>query len=627
MSLRIKNIYIENFKVYEKLNFEIRSDFNIIIGENNIGKSTLFEVLLLWMRCYKTIINPNNSYKFYHIANKAMYINFSDLYFLRATNDRDIFKNISEDIKLKLTLFDNTDGRDFQLEFKINRPSTIPNSYLRIQTTHNQTQFISFTDYLREKNLKSNDAIFIYQTKPISNIPSKEPYLNNGQIIKKIEIGKTNEVLRNKIYQNHSKLDLLNNQIKELFSNISLSFPHTNDVLDDEIIHLLCNLPNRDVDISLMGSGFLQIVEIFSTMNYLKEVNNGLNVLLIDEPDSHTHTKIQKKLINELRKIENTQTLIITHNDVFVSEVKENELYFINKAIIEEEQILKPLLLKDFNLIKSDLGGVILQLEQLSNSQKLIFVEGNDDEKYIDILTSKYNLLFEKDKDYEKLSFLYMRGRDEIKSKLDHSKRLLSQFKMSKPIGILFDKDFSTFDVLTQLESNTSTIFYNTDFVHSHNGYCIESVIFSEISKLKSILYISTSSQNLGCSEVYINYLVDDYLQNIYTQLSMSMSDFNKDMESKFKSQQRNRTENNSITYSDFYRDINNIDKIHYIMTKDLIEDFFKHFFTNVYYPSVPPLGTPQSSEECFLYIIDNITKEKWFDDYTIFLDKVYQNI
>ena len=119
-----------------------------------------------------------------------------------------------------------------------------------------------------------------------------------------------------------------------------------------------------------------------------------INVLLIDEPDSHTHTKVQKKLIKELRKIDNTQTLIITHNDVFVSEAKENELYFLNKEVITIEKELKPLEIEKFNSIKSDLGGVILQLEQLNNSKKIIFVEGNDDEKYIEIITSKYNDLF-----------------------------------------------------------------------------------------------------------------------------------------------------------------------------------------------------------------------------------------
>ena len=60
MSLRIKNITIENFKVYEKLDFEVTNDFSIIIGENNIGKTTLFEVLLLWMKCYKSIMKKSD---------------------------------------------------------------------------------------------------------------------------------------------------------------------------------------------------------------------------------------------------------------------------------------------------------------------------------------------------------------------------------------------------------------------------------------------------------------------------------------------------------------------------------------------------------------------------------------
>lgn len=627
MSLRIKNITIENFKVYEKLDFEVTNDFSIIIGENNIGKTTLFEVLLLWMKCYKSIIIPNKNYKFYHIANSATYVNFSDLYFLRATNDKDIFKDVNSDIKIKLTIFDNLDNREFGLEFKINRPSTIPNSYLRIQTTHNQEQFKLFSIYLEEKELKADDAIFIYQAKPISNILSKEPYLNNGQIIKKIEIGKTNEVLRNKIFQNKSKLHILNAQIKELFPDIQLSFSTNNDPLNDEIIHLLCDLPHRKVDISLMGSGFLQIVEIFSTLNYLREVQDGLNVLLIDEPDSHTHTKVQKKLIKELRKIDNTQTIIITHNDVFVSEAKENELYFLNKEVITIEKELKPLEIEKFNSIKSDLGGVILQLEQLNNSKKIIFVEGNDDEKYIEIITSKYNDLFNSTFEYDKLSFLYMRGRDKMITKLDHSKRVISQFKMRKQIGVVFDKDFSSLVVLQKLHEDAQNVFHNIDFTHSHAGYCIESVIFSDLIKLKDVLFNSAQVLGISCTKEFIEKIIDNYLLFVYKELSLAMSLFNNNMEAKFKSQQRNREENSQISYSDFYRDIIDISKINYILTKDLIEDFFKIYFQKIYFPEIPPINTPKTCEECFLFVLNNTNSQNFFDDLNLLINKLYQNI
>ncbi len=46
-------------------------------------------------------------------------------------------------------------------------------------------------------------------------------------------------------------------------------------------------------------------------------VEPEIYLLLIDEPDSHLHAKLQRRLINELRTLTNSQLLIISHNDRF----------------------------------------------------------------------------------------------------------------------------------------------------------------------------------------------------------------------------------------------------------------------------------------------------------------------
>ena len=44
----LKKITLTNFKTYKKLEYNCNNKFNIIIGENNIGKSTLYDALLLY---------------------------------------------------------------------------------------------------------------------------------------------------------------------------------------------------------------------------------------------------------------------------------------------------------------------------------------------------------------------------------------------------------------------------------------------------------------------------------------------------------------------------------------------------------------------------------------------------
>ena len=79
----------------------------------------------------------------------------------------------------------------------------------------------------------------------------------------------------------------------------------------------------NNTNILSQGSGFLQVAEIFSSLEYTEA---ALYILLIDEPDSHLHTKLQKKLIEEFRTIDNSQLFIISHNDRFLNEVQDGEL-------------------------------------------------------------------------------------------------------------------------------------------------------------------------------------------------------------------------------------------------------------------------------------------------------------
>ena len=54
--MKVKSIQLKNFKGFENINIILNSKTNIIIGENNIGKSSLFEAILLWKKCFDNII-------------------------------------------------------------------------------------------------------------------------------------------------------------------------------------------------------------------------------------------------------------------------------------------------------------------------------------------------------------------------------------------------------------------------------------------------------------------------------------------------------------------------------------------------------------------------------------------
>lgn len=88
--MKIKSITIENFKSYKKIKINCDDKFNIIIGPNNIGKSTIVEAILLWEACLSLFIQ-DKSHKKLHVGYKDRYLSFKDLFFIRISNDSDIF--------------------------------------------------------------------------------------------------------------------------------------------------------------------------------------------------------------------------------------------------------------------------------------------------------------------------------------------------------------------------------------------------------------------------------------------------------------------------------------------------------------------------------------------------------
>lgn len=103
--MHIEKIKLENFKAFKCIEFNCNETFNVIVGENNIGKSTLFEALNLWKFAYNTLIQESNRKKFYK-ASTNYYIPFSSLSQVRLVNDSDLFYDPKKKIEITLTIKD-----------------------------------------------------------------------------------------------------------------------------------------------------------------------------------------------------------------------------------------------------------------------------------------------------------------------------------------------------------------------------------------------------------------------------------------------------------------------------------------------------------------------------------------
>lgn len=612
--LFIKTIEIENFKTIKKLKFTPNSNFNIIIGKNNVGKSTLFEAFLLWERCYNQVIQSNKK-DFYDLNTTSQYLAFQDLNFLRIVDDRDLFFTSNNTASITVCISDGI--HDFSLGMSISKPITIKNSFFRIKTIK-QKKFKDFSTYANDKNTKLDEIIFIYQTRPIANVLQKEPFLNEGKIKNKIENGSSQEVLRNKILtKTPEELKILEQNISDVIEQpVKFSKITPNQKKNDEYINLKIN----DKDIHLQGSGLLQIIEILSTINYIEA---PLNVLLVDEPDSHIHSNLQNKLMDYLKSIHNNQTFVISHNDSFVNDATEGEIFYLNDEVKLNGNLTH--LEKDkFDLIKNDLGGIITGLAKINNAENIIFVEGDDDIAYLTLLLEKHLSISGVDFKTNKLTFYHLRGKDYIEKKVEHVKRVIGQIFKGKKYTCIYDKDFSTINNANILNTSLEGKMGSGSKAVYHNGYCIESVLFSDVSKLSNFLWRS-SPESLLISQKEITLFVENYKRILLSQVKIIGSTEYKNLHEKFKGQKKDsRPELQNIEFTDFIEcsDIN----LQYFMNKSYIKDFISRI-ENTY--SFSYFDKEEESDEFYvsslfnLYVKSINSTNDFYDSYKKTIDEL----
>ena len=314
----IKKIVIDKFKSINHLEITPAGNFNVLIGENNIGKTTIFEAIHLWKMCYDNNLKKDKL-GFYSTAH---HLKFESMEFIRAYHDEDLFPIgcSGKDAKCAVTLVIEYNGQSYDLGFTVSKVSNIDDAYLQVDYIDGNTfkSFATMVAGIQGKNLAN--FFGINESRPIPNIVAKEPYMYKAQVLDKIAKGKGYEVLRNKVI---SHINEVETHIKNVTGE---DFVFSESDRDDKTY---ISIKVNGKDIFSYGSGFLQLTEIFSSMEYL---DPEIYILLIDEPDAHLHLKLQKRLIEEFRNIPNAQMFIITHNERFMEQVNENEILFLDES-------------------------------------------------------------------------------------------------------------------------------------------------------------------------------------------------------------------------------------------------------------------------------------------------------
>ncbi|MCG8207418.1 ATP-binding protein [Tenacibaculum finnmarkense genomovar finnmarkense] len=139
-----------------------------------------------------------------------------------------------------------------------------------------------------------------------------------------------------------------------------------------------------------MGSGMLQIIEIFSTLEFINRKEHCVNILLIDEPDSHIHSNLQANLLDELKTNTNYQTFLISHNDRLINKADEGELFFLNSLTISQG-LISSMPKSCYSSVGNELAQNLLSLADIERQKIIIITEGKTDKNILEIAFKKLN--------------------------------------------------------------------------------------------------------------------------------------------------------------------------------------------------------------------------------------------
>lgn len=555
----IEKITIHNFKSIKDLEIQCNLGFNVIIGENNIGKTTIFEAIHLWKICYDANIQKSNRSLFYSAPKNIV---FADKEYLRVFEDQDLinselYKN-SKNITISATL--RLNEKVFDLGFQITKVSSIDNAYLQIYYVEKQT-FMDFSDEVKLTRYNLSNIIVICESRPIANIVAKEPYMYKSQVLDKISRGKGYEVLRNKIIKSPHVKEAIEAHISNVMKT-EYKFSEF-DKENKTYIRLLVNGTN----ILSLGSGFLQIAEIFSSLEYS---DAGMYILLLDEPDSHLHMSLQKNLIEELRQITNSQLFIITHNDKFLNYIPDEEILFIDSKRIASKKI-GPLEKGYKNLIIKGLSGTIDRIDQLRNANKVILCEGATDVVFLDKLLETIAEITGADLPCLYIEKIY--GIDTLNDKLLSYSRAYAEIVSLDAEWIIL-RDSDCLPISKQVAEKRKSLTYVTAFCKDiiyQNGYGVESTFVSEPDKFADLLlkYYELDSEELPFIVSLIRSQNRKYAESIVNVLDP----LHEELERHFNRQKEKRKEFTTFCFRDMLTEINETN-IQYIMTKVILDQY-----------------------------------------------------
>lgn len=510
--MKLQRIRVENFKNLSNVEIHINPDVNIFTGINNSGKTTVLEAIALWAECFRKLVRwtgkgsaPKGLPKgVYFFGLEHNYIDRDSLTSVRCPRFADIFHELDES---KTILLDAEvvadDGTSLSIPFEISR-------------ARGGNYDIVLKDFKNFDYLKFNamftawpDPIRVVFASPVAFLHASEDFETLPKIRTRQSARESIQVLRNRLYQlkkNPPRYAEFIERVSRVLNDgkYPLELHFEGDETQDVELVVQVRLGPKDApkDISLLGSGTLQIIEILLGVQEASPGFSGavkdLNLVLLDEPDSHIHRDIQRRLLTTLREqTQNCQMFISTHNESLLRASLARHIFHLDPGRSGEyrsidrssasNRIKEGLLPSRHAKVLTALGNEsALDFLNALEAEKLVLVEGEDDAPHIQAIVEKQ---FSPAKTFPAMYWSF-RGISNMLGQIKPYKQIFSLIRNAKSLWdkavLVCDSDDFTEEQRLKVSSGLTKELGRPVFIWP--SYTLESTVLADPDKLSQLL-------------------------------------------------------------------------------------------------------------------------------------------
>lgn len=437
--IKLKKLHIQGYKNIkdQELDFSENQGLIALVGENGSGKSNLLEAI---SHIFNSILNRKSGPDFNYLLNYV--IDENEVHISKRGNDLAVLVNESPTSLEKLiesylpsNVIANYSGEDLRLFNQCYKPSydkyigqlkdegeipSLPMVYINKYYWDLCLLTLYYTDHSIHSDIedfcinqlginKVNDITFEINIETAKIWKDNQPrqimqaIFGIEELSKIEELDKVNDkgIILGKGKKNSASitlsLDDLKKRLEESYIEAKDFFYFLYAAYTSKDYKLLTsikfNLDLRNgaiVGLDEFSEGEKKIILIEFI---IKIISDDKSIVLLDEPDAHTHISRKRELLKTLRSFEG-QTILTTHSPIFVKEIHKTlpkSMYFIKDGSLENGELISKLVELSGGLIDYIEGSVvfasknILALEGLSDIKcirKAIEVFSTKDEKF-----------------------------------------------------------------------------------------------------------------------------------------------------------------------------------------------------------------------------------------------------